>query len=330
LDVSIAIFKQATSIPTQAQTQTTSISDDSIVAAVQESETRLLPMYLRYRLEQSGAFGAVRVIPEVDNGVELQISGNILQSDGSQLRLAIIVQDSRGETWLQKTYEGTAMRSESVSDDVLAEDAFASLFSSIVRDLTAQLNLHQAQISTIKSTALMRYGHGLVPTAFAPYFSTDANGVVSLQRLPATDDPLLKRILDIREREYLFVDVVDESYRRFYNDVKPVYDLWRQAQDEQRSSSLARTAQELNSTPQYERGSYRALQENYNNYRWTKVQELYVQELGEGFTNEVDPTQLELNDSIYKLSGTLEQQYRDWRRILAELFALETSASAAP
>jgi len=49
-----------------------------------------------------------------------------------------------------------------------------------------------------------------------------------------------------------------------------------------------------------------------------------VDELGEGFTNEVEPTSLQLDDSVFRLSGTLEQQYRDWRRILAELFALET------
>ncbi|MES2605804.1 MAG: hypothetical protein V4603_12770, partial [Pseudomonadota bacterium] len=63
---------------------------------------------------------------------------------------------------------------------------------------------------------------------------------------------------------------------------------------------------------------------SYNNYRWAKLQELYVDELGEGFTNEVEPTQLELDESVFRLSGTLEQQYREWRSILAELFTLET------
>ena len=42
------------------------------------------------------------------------------------------------------------------------------------------------------------------------------------------------------------------------------------------------------------------------------------------FANEVEPTELALENSLYKLTGTLEQQYRDWRSILAELYALET------
>ena len=63
--------------------------------------------------------------------------------------------------------------------------------------------------------------------------------------------------------------------------------------------------------------------QSYNNYGWVKLQELYVDELGEGFTNEIEPTQIALNDSMFRLTGTLDQQYREWRTILAQLFELE-------
>ena len=83
-------------------------------------------------------------------------------------------------------------------------------------------------------------------------------------------------------------------------------------------------ARESTASSDYARGSYYALRESYDNYRWAKVQELYVDELREGFANEVQPTELALEDSLYTLTGTLEQQYDEWRSILAELYALET------
>jgi hypothetical protein len=37
---------------------------------------------------------------------------------------------------------------------------------------------------------------------------------------------------------------------------------------------------------------------------------------------------LELNGQVHGLSGTMEQQYREWRGILRELFELETEPLA--
>jgi hypothetical protein len=329
LDVSIQVFSHREPAPVTASAQAEPGAPATVaskpVEAVREAETRYLPMYLRFRLEQSMSFVAVRVLPLLDNGAELRISGEILRSDGAVLELAIKAQDSSGRVWLDQLYAGTAVASESLSDDALAEDPFAAVFSDIVRDLQGTASqLNAADVRSIKTIALLRYGLGLVPSAFTPYLDESAEGVITLKRLPASDDPILGRILAIREREYLFIDVVDEEYRQFYDDVKPVYDLWRQFQREQTDSTAARTARELNAPSDFRRGSYRALQESYNNYRWAKLQELYVDELGEGFTNEVEPTELELNDSLFRLTGSLDQQYREWRRILAELFTLET------
>ncbi len=331
VDVSIGLFSHRAPVPvvtatTERDAATATISTPAKqVEAVRAAETRFLPMYLRYRLEQTMRFGAVRVLPVPDNGAELRISGEIIRSDGAVLELAIKASDSTGRIWLDRSFSGSAISSETLSDDAIAEDAFASLFASIARELQQALDiLTTDEVTRIETVALLRYGLGLVPTAFAAYLEEDGNGTAMIKRLPAADDPILTRILAIREREYLFIDVVDEAYGRFYTDVKPVYDLWRQFQREQADSSAARTARELATSSDYAPGSYRALQESYNNYRWAKLQELYVDELGQGFTNEVAPTQLQLDDSVFRLNGTLEQQYREWRRILAELFALET------
>ena len=328
LDVSIRIFASVEPLPAPAA-ETTEPAAVPVQAArstaeVRSAESRYLPMFLRYRLEASALFGAVRVLPESDNSAQLMIEGTILRSDGRELALEITARDSTGRLWLDQVYEGAAAPSVSVSDDVLAEDDFSWLFADIVRDLAAaQAALTPRQREDIRTVALLRYGKGLVPASFAGYLEESPEGMARILRLPAVNDPLLQRIAQIRDHEYLFVDVVDQEYQRFFGDIKPVYDMWRRFQREQTTSAADFATRETTAESTYARGSFYALQESYNNYRWAKVQELYLDELSEGFANEVEPTEIALEDSLYKLTGTLEQQYREWRSILAELYELE-------
>lgn len=320
LDISIQVF-------THAQDAAPAPADNSGVdeGAIRLAETRYMPMLLRYRLEASQRFGAVRVLPLQDNGAELFIEGHILVSSENQLGLALKARDASGRLWLDKAYEGPARRAVSLNADPLLSDDFQELYASIVRDLLSVLDtLDAAALDEIRMLALLRYGVALVPTHFAGFIGTGPDGRQQVLRLPSRDDPLLARIEAIREREYLFIDVVDEEYRRFYADVKPVYDMWREFRREAVDSAAAMTAREAASPSRFPRGSYYALQESYNNYRWAKLQERYLDELREGFANETAPTEIELADSLYRLTGTLEQQYREWRDILAELYELET------
>jgi len=293
--------------------------------AIRLAEMRYIPMQLRYRIEASERFGAVRVLPVADNGAELAIEGRILHSSESRLELALLARDSTGRIWLDRIFSGTAVSSQSLQADTLQQDDFQALYGEILRELLVVLDqLDAGGLQEIRTLALLRYGLGLVPQSFSAYLSETADGRVSIERLPAREDPLLVRIEAIREREYLFIDVVDEEYRRFHADIKPVYDMWRSFRREQASNASARITRGNNQGNLFPRGSYYALQESYNNYRWAKLQELYLDELQEGFANETGPTEIELSDSVYRLSGTLEQQYREWRNILAELYLLET------
>ena len=314
LDVSIRIFDPP-AVATGAE----------ISAEIRQSEVRYIPMFIRYRLEESGLFGAVRVLPILDSGAELMLEGHIIKSDGAALELAIQARDSTGRLWVDKTYAGAAVESVALNESAMTQDAFAYLYAELVRDLsTAQQQLTAQQLDEIHSAALLRFGNGLLPQFFTEYLQQTSDGTFSITRLPAADDPLLRRIETIREHEYLFIDVVDQEYQQFFTNIKPVYDMWRKFRREQTTSASDFATREINSPSDFRSGSYYALQESYNNYRRAKLQALYLDELSEGFANEVEPTQIELQDSLYKLTGTFEQQYREWRTILAELLELET------
>lgn len=325
IDVSVRVFETAT-MPTAEQSADSgqaAAHDELTPEAVRDAEQRYLPMQLRYYLEASGRFGAVRVLPLLDNGAELTIEGQILQSDPYRLELALSARDSTGRIWLDRLYTAEAVPSTSIDENARLDDDFAALYRSAVRDLVSVLDTLSAEdLRMIDLVALLRYGQGLAPQHFEGFIG-EQDGRFTALRLPANDDPLLVRIQAIREREFLFIDVVDEEYSRFFADVKPVYSMWREYRREQSDSASAREQREAAQPSQFPRGSYYALQENYNNYRWAKLQELYLDELSEGFANETAPTDIELADSLYRLTGTMEQQYREWRSILAELYELE-------
>ena len=55
-----------------------------------------------------------------------------------------------------------------------------------------------------------------------------------------------------------------------------------------------------------------------------------LDELAQGFNNEVAPTVLKASGKVFRLTGTLDSQYREWRAILREIFSLETGLPTAP
>jgi len=49
-----------------------------------------------------------------------------------------------------------------------------------------------------------------------------------------------------------------------------------------------------------------------------------LQELGESLEREVAPRVIDLEDRTITLTGTVEEQYSQWREILADIYAAET------
>jgi len=319
LDVSIEIFDM--NLPQDVLRQ----EQAQIYPAVRQAEARYLPSFLKLTLQESGAWGAVRLLPDADIGAELQISASILNSDGATLELELLAMDATDRVWLSKRYQNVAVDSVSLNQPLLGTDPFLYLYAEISNDLLATYRtLTTEQIQEIKEVATLRYAASLAPEAFGD-FLVQEEGLYRLNRLPADNDPLLLRVKEIREHEYVFIDVVDEQFQDFFVSIKPIYDMWRKYRRDQMASEADKIRRENQQGNDMRRGSYISLKESYNNFRWARMQDQYLDELNEGFTNEVLPTDITLEDSIYQLSGTLEEQYREWRDILREFYLLENA-----
>ena len=109
----------------------------------------------------------------------------------------------------------------------------------------------------------------------------------------------------------------------------PTYNLWRQNGRELAIYHVEYEAREVSRDRDGRRGTYAAMQQTYNAYKRSKEHDQDLDELAQGFNNEVAPTVLEVQGKVFRLNGTLDSQYNEWRSILRSIFALETGLPPA-
>jgi hypothetical protein len=303
--------------------------DESIHSAreifpkIREVEARYLPVVLREALVASNNWGVVRVVPEDDKTLELRVTGEIIHSDGIDLVLQIKAYDATGRLWLDRIYHDQTSQSDYPA--IARDDPYGDIYRKIANDLGEFKNqLNPEKLATIRNVALLRYAASLSPEAFSDFLAESENGQIALRRLPTEDDPMMVRVQRIRNQEYLFIDTVDEQYVALHAEMGPTYYLWRQYGRERAIFKDDYGERAANRDSYGKRGSFIAMEQTYNAFKNTKIQDQDLKELAGGFNNEVAPTVMEVNGRVFRLSGGLDAQYAEWREILRSIFSLET------
>jgi hypothetical protein len=321
LDVGIVVFDPG--IPADASTH----SKLGIFPEIRKAEAKYMPVMLRDALNDTDAWGVVRVLPEALDSSELLVTGTLLHSDGQRLAFHIKAIDASGALWLDQTYTGTA----TPADYVEKVDPFLEVYTRVSADLlAARQHRSPAELVAVRQLAELRYASALAPQVFESYLARTPEGRYSLLRLPAEGDPMLDRVLRIRDQEFRFVDIVDEQYTRLGEEMASTYQLWRQYGAEQAEYRNEYQERVSSRESQGRRGSFAALEQSYNAYKWSKIHEQDLDELALGFNNEVAPTAMEVSGTVFNLSGSLDTQYAEWREILQRIFALESGLPPAP
>lgn len=315
LNVTVQAFSSATPVDASAY---------DAKAQVRSVEHRLLPYQLKLTLERSGYWGAVRVMPLPDPSAELLVRGEIAFSDGTRLGLHIQVTDSTGRTWIDRLYEDTAVSSDYIDEPTLSVDPFQDLYNRIANDM-AEVLLQQSldEIDEILTVAILRYAAMLSPESFSRYLAED-DGLFRLAALPAEDDPLLQRVLRIRESEALFADSMDDHYHSLYRQIGQTYAWWRHYSFELIDGN--RRLERIDPSRGATRGSWYAIERVYKTYRESRMNEDALRELTVSFDRETAPTLAEVRGRVVRLNGTLTQQYEEWRRLLGALYREETGS----
>ena len=347
LDVGIAIFDPGLDEYEE---------DAQIYPEVRKAEARFMPRLLSEAMQNSGAWGAVRVVPSAAQITDLRVQGTILHSDGEELQLQIVATDSRNTVWLDRTYTGHASRYAYDSVTRVQYDPFQAVYHTIANDLLKELEaLKTVTREHIRVITELRFAQGFSPDAFENYLSHSDSGRYRIERLPAHDDPMLERVRSIRERDHMFVDTMQEYYGNFSGQMQTPYQEWRklsyeeavalqELKDESMRRLIAGGVAVLAgiAAASSSEGSSRAagnvaiigggylLKSGLEKRNEAQIHVEALEELGMSLEAEITPQVIELEDRTIMLSGNVEDQYAQWRELLADIYRAEIGDLAIP
>lgn len=351
LDIGILHFEP--NIPEDFEEQL----EENIMPDIRRAEAYFLAYQQKLVLEGTGNWGAVRVLPKFSNAVDLVLQGTILTSNGERLEVQALVTDATGRIWLDETYTALASRysfgstrpgpsDPSRSNRGSLVDPYHGVFREIADDmLEAMLKLRDDQVERIKIAGELRFARDFSSEVFADSLEFRRDGQVTIKRLPAQNDPMLGRVRAIREKEYLFIDTLDEYYADFTGEMSEPYHQWRRESFEEVYAQRELKKQALTemlvgaamvaggiAAQTGDSGATRAggavsitggatlIKSALDKRASAKIHSEILAELGSSAGESITPHTIELENRTIALSGNVEAQYEVFREALRRLY----------
>ena len=325
--------------------------NDTVFPEVRFAEAIYFANQLAKVMEKSGAWGAIRVTPNDQVITDVYITGTILHSDGETLALSVVVKDTKGQKWFSKTYKKVVgkLAYDRKSRNNLG-DPFQNLFIRIANDvLIYREKITSKELMELRSLSEIRFAKQFSSDAFAEYLSENKKGILNLERLPAEDDELLKRVQKIRQRDYLYIDTMQDYYDGFSQQMHFAYQEFRQSsydsvvksrqlnrQGNQRiiagiGSILAgiygrtqadtRLASNASSATAAVGGFI--LKSGLEQKQKSAEYDESIAEMGSSLEAEIAPQVIALEDRTVTLTGTVQAQYGQWQALMAKIYQQE-------
>jgi hypothetical protein len=348
LDIGIIHFAEG--VPEDNDPNDTQIFED-----IRAAESRYLAYHLKKTLQGTGHWGAVRVVPSRNAFTDVIVTGEIAESDGEYVTLAVNVGDARGQTWYSKSYSTqTGVSSYSINRDRRL-DPYQKIFNDIANDLRAHVaQMPPKEVADIQQISELQFFADMSPEAYGEHLAVAEDGVVSAVRLPAENDPAVDRLRQIRERDRLVVDTLNEHYANFYYGIAIPYRSWRKTAREEsinyrqvrRSANLqtlmgavvlagslamdtnqgGRQSQNINRSLQgigIQQG-FESMFGGISRRSEANIHLESIKELSESFGAEAAPMVVSVEGESRRLTGTAAAQYESWRRLLRQIYESET------
>jgi uncharacterized lipoprotein YajG len=343
MDVGILVFES------EEMTQETA-EKEKTTAEIRKAESNYMPYHLKNTLQQSSQWGAVRVVPDKAASTEIVIKTKIVKSNGEKLVLDVDVADAAGIKWFHKSYVMKADRG-TYSNTIKGEkDAFQNLYNTIANDMAEhKLKLSPEEIQTVRTVSQLKFAEDFAPVVYEGYLTKDKKDKLTINRLPADDDPMMKRLQRIREREYMYVDVLNNYYEVFYNEIWTSYENWRQLSYDEIGAirkikrdamirqlagalmiagAVALGASDISNTAAVQTGMIilggQVLINGINISKEAKIHSEAIKELSESFGNEMKPIVMDFEGKQYELTGSAQEQFDTWRKLLRQIYYAET------
>lgn len=320
--------------------------EENILPDIRRAESYFLAYQQKLVLEGTGNWGAVRVLPKQSNAVDVVLEGTINTSNGERLSVHAKVTDATGRIWLDREYEALTSRYSYGTDQSNQVDPYHGVFREIADDmLGAMLKLRDDQVDRIKIAGELRFARDFSTEGFGDNIEIRRDGQVTIKRLPAEGDPMLDRVRAIREKEYLFIDTLDEYYGEFNGQMSEAYHEWRRESFEEvyQQKALERealtelivgaamvaggiAAQTGDSAATRAAGGVSIyggasmIKGSFEKRASAKIHSEILAELGESAGESIAPHTIDLENRTINLTGNVEAQYEVFREALRRLY----------
>ncbi len=355
LDVGVHIFEPG--VPKEVEEDPDLADKTRIYPEIRRAEARYIAMQLRDTLEDTGHWGTARVVPSTVDSFDVTVDGLIVESNGAYLKLEVTVRDATGKVWYAKReYEGIADTRAYKDGYNAGRDPFENVYVAIANDLlAARAERPGTELANIRRVSELRFASDFAPVAFSQYLQkSPKTGEYKVLRLPADDDVLLQRIKQIRERDYGMIDTVSDNYAAFSERLEEPYTSWRRytydeiiAEEKLKSQARNRmilgaaavaaavlipdncTTSDCARVADIARyggvaGGVAAVVSGYRKREEAKIHTESLKEISGSFQDEAAPLVVDVEGRTLRLTGTAEEQYAEWRRLLHELYREET------
>lgn len=349
LDVAIVVFDSEEL--TDKEIRELGLSEE-----IRRAEERFIPIHLKYTMQRTGHWGAVRVVP-AENAAHVQVRGTIIRSDGEQLSLDIEAYDSRGVSWFENSYSEELGLVDFHGTSPGEKDPFQDLYNTIANDLVEHRSqLTPDEIREIQQISELRTAQDMARDAFAGHLSRNEEGRYSVIRLPVESDPMLKRVRAVQVRDDMLLDTINGYYEIYYNDLWQPYGDWRKLYNEELAALYEVKKQALtrqlfglasiiggvalstgnsnlsssNLPGVMVMGGAAAIYSGFQKQEETKIHRDVIEELSISFSSEAEPLVVEVVGETVRLTGSAEEQYQKWRAMLQQIYASETGLPLEP
>jgi len=305
---------------------------------------------LKLALEETGAFGAVRVTPDATATGDLYVLGAIEESNGETVAIDLEVRDSSNARWFGRSFEHAVGQGFYKNIRNRGTDAYDLVFARAAAYLVEQLDRQpDADLERLKLLTDLRFGASLTEEAFTNHLGREADHYV-LTSYPSADDPMLRRTKDVRVRDQLFIDDLQDHYRAFSDKMDESYRVWqehslieveaqRKAKRRALLQGLAGAAlvglgiAALSTMPSSTAATTAGLAggvvgaimigKGFQTSKEAKVHRDALNELGESIDVELAPQVVEFHEQTEKLTGDAKEQFSQWRAFLKKIYEQE-------
>jgi hypothetical protein len=334
--------------------------EEGIWPELRRAEANRFAYKLKQALDNSNAFGAVRVTPEKTASGDLYVLGKIDESNGKDVKIGLYVVDISGKEWLDDTFKHEVQESFYKNYRSSGQDPYAPLFKKAANKIIDALKERNfSELDDLKYIANLRFGASLNDNAFMEYMNTE-NNYIKLVGKPSDSDPMLQRVTAIRVREQLFVDNLQQNYASFSQNMDDSYLKWQEAsfienqlRKEAETESTMKTIGAIlliglaiaaavssgNNSNSYGSpdptlataaiasgvaGAW-MFSESFKSREEAEFHKAAINELGESMNIDLAPRVVSFEDETIELTGNIQEQFTQWREFLKRIYEQEAT-----